>query len=1015
MKGKKTNIYLTIAICLLIIAISSLYIYMINFQNKKQEFVVEDGVLNLEDWDMKGSIKLDGQWEFYPNQLLNPDDLKDKGRPPSYIKVPGTWNLLMGDKADGAGTYRTTIKVPEPGIYAIKSRTIRLASKIFLNKVEVANAGQVSTSREGYVPESKYKIGVDNSIDNKLELVIQVSSYNYGTGGILKSVEFGTMDHIMLSHNKSRALDALSISTCLILGIYFLIIYLQRREDTYLLYFSLASLTMALYFSTMNEQLLDLVYDYNFTVRTRIQALVTMIMPVVLLQFVNNFFAKYNKKRIKKVLLYLQLSLLPLALVDFQNLPVKWAMLSQLIIIAVYGAIYFYIFTILIRVLEDPSYSSEYIWIIMTSLILYWILLGMKMYFELDLGQLQAILTLFMFLGASALLAHRYHLEYKELNHLSHRLMIQDELKDNFLATASHELRTPLHIILNLTRNLIEGEKGTLNPKQREDLYFINHEGERLVRLVDELLDASKIKTGKVNVSTSIIRPFDLIDNLLGEIRYLIPEEKEIRLKNSVDKNFPPLEADADKFMQIIYNLVSNSIKYTNKGEINISAYVKGEYAYIEVQDTGIGIEAEDLDMIFDIFYRKDRTKKTQGDLGLGLAITKHLVEIQGGQIEVESVFNKGSIFRFSLPLSKDRSKDAEITAVDGDLMEAVYKEVGNKEIIAKGSNQYTILIGDDNEANLKVIVDMLKPSSFDIILARTGTEIIEAVKKHNIDLLILDFMLPDISGAQVCKEIRKQYSMVELPILVLTASGRNMDLVAAFEQGANDFVNKPAERRELIPRIQSLLLMKESADKGLEEEFKYFYSQISPHFLYNTLNTIIGLSYKDGEKTREALGNLAIYLRGKLNVHSDQYLVPLKEELELVKAYLEIEKLRYGSKLQVEYDMDQNIFVLIPSLTIQPLVENSIRHGLRMKKEDWQIRISTRRVGEKIYITVEDNGIGMSKEKKDQLLAGNSEGVGFKNVLKKIQRIKNASIELESRESEGTRVIIIMPGGEIL
>ncbi|HLS53118.1 MAG TPA: histidine kinase, partial [Tissierellaceae bacterium] len=185
--------------------------------------------------------------------------------------------------------------------------------------------------------------------------------------------------------------------------------------------------------------------------------------------------------------------------------------------------------------------------------------------------------------------------------------------------------------------------------------------------------------------------------------------------------------------------------------------------------------------------------------------------------------------------------------------------------------------------------------------------------------------------------------------------------------------------------------------------------------FLYNTLNTIIGLSYKDGEKTREALGNLAIYLRGKLNVHSDQYLVPLKEELELVKAYLEIEKLRYGSKLQVEYDMDQNIFVLIPSLTIQPLVENSIRHGLRMKKEDWQIRISTRRVGEKIYITVEDNGIGMSKEKKDQLLAGNSEGVGFKNVLKKIQRIKNASIELESRESEGTRVIIIMPGGEIL
>lgn len=203
---------------------------------------------------------------------------------------------------------------------------------------------------------------------------------------------------------------------------------------------------------------------------------------------------------------------------------------------------------------------------------------------------------------------------------------------------------------------------------------------------------------------------------------------------------------------------------------------------------------------------------------------------------------------------------------------------------------------------------------------------------------------------------------------------------------------------------------MKESVREGLTKEFQYFYSQISPHFLYNTINTIIGLSYKDVKKARKALTNLAIYFRGKLEVYKEETLISLESELELVTAYLEIEEMRHEDRLKVEIDIDEDINTMIPPLTLQPLVENSIRHGI-MPKGEGSVKILAKNQEGLVIIRVEDDGVGISVDKQKKLLSEKNDRLGFKNVMNKIKIVKGANLQLDSKEGSGTRITITLPG----
>lgn len=658
----------------------------------------------------------------------------------------------------------------------------------------------------------------------------------------------------------------------------------------------------------------------------------------------------------------------------------------------------------------------EYIIIVLVSASAYWIILFMKIFFEIDLGSVPIYLIMITMFSIAALMGHQLQLDFKRATRLADKLIKDDELKDEFLMRTYHVFKRSLENMKKLTKDLLEGKEGLLNIKQQEALINIQQEGDILKRINNDLMDASSINNGVIKLKKLPIDSYEIVEGVIKEIEALISPEKNLNLINSIDNDFPLVLGDADKFRQILYELIHNASKYTEDGSISISARKVGDNAEIQVRDTGRGIEEKNLEEVFEKFFQKSFEGESQEELGLGLGLTivKDLVQSQGGNIYVESTPGKGSTFSFSLALyeesTRENSKDSKyrsnslkgISKAREDKLKNIEEDYINIDV-AK------ILIIDEDDSNLKLLKNIIKGLECHIITATTGKKALEIIEKEKIDLIILDFMLTDISSYELCKKIRKSYSMGELPILILSSSGRTKDLMGTFNYGVNDFQKKPIDPEELRSRVQSLLLIKATTEEGIEKEFQYFYSQISPHFLYNTLNSIIGLSYKDGDKARQALNNLAVYLRGKLDIHRKKGFVSLETELELVRAYLEIEKLRYGERLEVVYTIEEGLNAKMPPLTLQPIIENAVNHGIA-ERDRGKLEIITKREKGFINISIQDNGKGMTEEEKQQLLEGNGRGIGFKNVMERIKILKGASLTLETELGKGTKVKIIIP-----
>lgn len=995
----------SILVSFLIIALSILYILRINAPGQTYQHQANRGVFDLNDWVGDTNQFLEGQWEFYPDVLLSPeDDLNQYENIKKYVEVPGSWKSYLNEDGgvEGSGTYRLRIILSQDGDYGFKSRTIRTSNRIFANGNEIINVGNPSIERTTYVIDSKYRVGFSQSVDQEIDLIVNVTNFDNMTGGIISPIEFGSQEGIIKADRIDQFIDGTAIASALVLGLYFLLTSRQRGKDKDLSYFGLTSILIAIYLSTLNEQLLDLIIDYEWATRIQIQLIVLSLVAVCLTRFSNYFFKENVNRRVIKIITSMGLFNIALILSATGHITMDSVVVFQILSWSVLIICFINIAHIFIKNIINELHSLEYILIITSVLFFFSNAMVIKISFDMDLGRLLSILMFLLLLSTSMLISNKLQIDYRNVQSLSLKLIKDDNLKDEFLARASHELNTPLHVILNSSQSLIEGKKGSLNSDQQESLLFINQEGKRLSRLVEDLLNASQIKRGETNLRFSPIHIYRTVESILREMDILIPEEKDIVLINDVEETLPVINSDSDKFTQILYNLVNNSIKYTKSGEIRVSASLENEYIAFEVMDTGIGISEEDKDEIFKVFYKKIDTENS--GMGIGLPITKHLVEALGGEISVESSYGQGSIFRFTIPINESEKVSEEIIN-PVELTE-------HYEPRLKPSTDYfidkpTILISDDRISNQKILLDILEGSGYNLLLAKNGAETLETLDKYNVDLIVLDFMLPDMSGAEISKEIRKKHSMVELPIIMLTASGKSIDLENSFEYGANDFIKKPADAQELISRINSLLQMKDSVREGLKREFQYFYSQISPHFLYNTMNTIIGLSYKDMEATRTALNNLSIYFRGKLDLYKDKILIPLEEEMELVRAYLEIEELRYGPRLNVEIDIEEDLNIHIPPMTIQPLVENSIRHGISAKKDGGYVRIRAKRYEDSVIITVEDNGVGMSQEKQEDLMNGKNHRLGFTNIIEKLKIMKDASLELESKESKGTKIKI--------
>ena len=400
----------------------------------------------------------------------------------------------------------------------------------------------------------------------------------------------------------------------------------------------------------------------------------------------------------------------------------------------------------------------------------------------------------------------------RKLQQANEQLTLADKIKDEFLANTSHELRTPLNGMIGLAEAMIDGVTGELSSEQNDNLTMIVSSGIRLSNLVNDILDFSKMRRSRIEL---VRKPVDLysLTQVVVNLNKPMSRGKALDIINAIDPNVPRVFADESRLEQIMHNLIGNGVKFTESGSVKVTTRLDGDMLQVRVRDTGVGIPEDRIKRIFESFEQGDgSTSRVFGGTGLGLAISQRLVELHGGQIQVESKVGFGSQFSFTLPLATQEQLESEVseaTKVTRD------PSLRNREKSAEVSEEKThtevrrdaefhILLVDDEPINLKVLYNFLSQCDYALTQATSGTEALQLIAEEDAryDMILLDVMMPRISGFDVCKEVRQMYQPHELPIIMLTAKNQTGDVVTGFEAGANDYLVKPISKNELLVRI---------------------------------------------------------------------------------------------------------------------------------------------------------------------------------------------------------------------
>ena len=1010
------------ALIVMTLVAASVFILM----DKEQKLPrAQKGVLDLSAWDFKedGIVKFDGQWEFYWKRFLHYEDIQNNPalRPDRLAKVPEVWNHYQINEeripGQGFGTYRLVITLKDTNQkLSLKILPMFTAYKVYVNDQLLVSRGEVGTDRDSFRSDLQPETIEFVPPDKHFNMIVHVSNFDYAKGGMGYSILLGTSDEILKLNNRLIYKDLLFLGSLIIALFYSLSMYFMNREEKISLYFAFICMVFIVRIIITGSYFTYVYILFPSTSVALIMFLNYFISHGGALAFalmIRELFPTEFSNRARHLFIMVTAVITAFIIIVPMSVYSKFAIPSDILILSFLAYAYYVTGKAVIR--KKPHSLLAFGG---NGLLLFLVAIDF-IHVETNrnsiLGE-PSTLGFFVFIFLYAfILSSKFSMSFKEVKILSRKLLELDRLKDEFLANTSHELKAPLHGIISITESLMDGVEGPLTREQMKNLHLVASSGRRLAHLIDDILDISKLKHGDILLHIKSVYVASLVEAVILVFKQMY-SNKNIVWSCDIPPSLPPVLADENRLVQILYNLIGNAAKFTDSGEIKVSAAEREGMIEIQVSDTGRGIHPEKRDVIFHAFEQADSSiTREYGGVGLGLSITNHLVELHGGQIKVGSELGKGSCFTVTLPVSDSNTvRDTENPSYVMPFM-GNSKEDSDKQAIVVNQKGEHVLVVDDDYANRQSAINLLKLEGYSVTAVADGKHALKVIEQNpDISLVILDVMMPGISGYEVCLIIREKKSFIELPVLMVTAKHQMEDLVLGFDAGANDFLVKPFEPMEFKARVKTLIELNKAMNKAVQSEIAFLQAQIKPHFLYNTLNTISYFCSKDAEKARELLNNFSVYLRNSFDFKNLEAYVSLKKEIEFVSTYVEIEKARFGSRLHIELIVEaETMAMMIPPLILQPLVENAILHGVMKKIEGGVVEISVKRVGQELQFGVRDTGIGMSESKQQGLLfEKETRSVGLRNINMRLQNLYGKGISISSEEGNGTVVTFSIPVG---
>lgn len=769
------------------------------------------GVLDLRGVDLRAAVvDLSGPWEVVPGQILTPAEISAYRGRMDTVRFPAFWKHAIPARC---ATFRMRVLFD-----TAKARNLAMATNqeistyaLWLNGKPLLERGHPASVAPSEVMDVGWREGYVPDRNGQLDLVMQVSNFEHGRQGHLNPIQLGSHQRIR------RRLGLVSIPYLAGLGVllafavhYLLILWPLTRDRLYLFF----GLFCAARFATGVVSNVDCPFTglLSLDISSPVRLLVGWIGIAASIWSACEFCEALFPDPLQRRLNQLQAATVVVAILYFLIAPMTmWSSFAPVLVdLGMFQAIFLVRLVVKALLQRQPSaktFALGYGFMVVLSVHSAFYLLGL------------ASGPIFLVLGSVALafaeataLSQRFIAANAANVRLLTELQVQNaelerltRLKDDFLANTSHELRTPLHGIAGMAQVLLTDSRNRLSGTVHRGLDRMFSSAMRLSRLVDDILDASKLRNHDLKLSLRAVNLSALVPGVLSEFEFLA-RDKHVKLHTEIEAGLPSALADEDRIVQVLCNLVGNAIRHTKQGEVRVSLCRMGGDIEVAVRDTGAGIPQEWLDRIFEPF---EQVGSVRGGTGLGLPISRHLVELHGGRLEVSSAPGKGSCFHFCLPVTEEipeatRMLQVPVTGQAEELTQDI-------SVIAHREGVSRILVVDDEPINQEILRGLLNPDRFEVLSASDGSHVLELIAAHSPSLVLLDVMMPFRSGYEVCEEIRRLHASWELPVIFLSARNRMEDVVRGFAAGGNDYVFKPFLAEELLARVEAQLQQRDA------------------------------------------------------------------------------------------------------------------------------------------------------------------------------------------------------------